>query len=74
MEINANFEVGIMKLNIDFDELIDAFEKSNIMSHYFIDTKEHELIYINEGVEDKGSEKGGEKEDDAHAKIRPALF
>lgn len=41
-----------MKLTIDFEELVDAFEESDVMHHYFIDTQKNELIYINEAVGD----------------------
>ena len=51
-----------MKLNINFDELVYAFEQSNVMRHYFIDTKENNLIYINEEIEMDASEKLEEKE------------
>jgi hypothetical protein len=41
-----------MKLAIDFEELVDAFDESDVMHHYFIDAQENELIYINETVGD----------------------
>jgi len=34
-----------MKLDIDFEELVDAFEDSSVIHVYHIDTKKSELIY-----------------------------
>ncbi len=39
-----------MKLNLDFEELVDAFEDSSAIHIYHIDTKKSELIYYNDGV------------------------
>ena len=48
-----------MKLDVNFEELIDAFEDSSVSHVYHIDTKKSELIYYNndigepEGVKEK---------------------
>jgi len=39
-----------MKLNIDFEELVDAYEDSSVEHVYHIDTKNNELLYYNEGI------------------------
>lgn len=39
-----------MKLDVDFEELIDAFEDSSVIHVYHIDTKKSELIYYNDGI------------------------
>ena len=39
-----------MKLDVDFEELIDAFEDSSVSHVYHIDTKKSELIYYNNGI------------------------
>jgi len=39
-----------MKLDVDFEELIDAFEDSSVSHVYHIDTKKSELIYYNDGI------------------------
>jgi len=39
-----------MKLNIEFEELVDAFEDSSVIHVYHIDTKKSELIYYNDGI------------------------
>ncbi len=39
-----------MKLNIDFEELVDAFEDSSVIHVYHIDTKKSELIYYNDAL------------------------
>jgi len=39
-----------MKLNIDFDELVDAYEDSSVEHVYHIDTKNNKLLYYNEGI------------------------
>lgn len=39
-----------MKLDIDFEELVDAFEDSSVIHVYHIDTKKSELIYYNDAV------------------------
>lgn len=39
-----------MKLDIDFEELIDAFEDSSVSHVYHIDTKKSELIYYNNDI------------------------
>lgn len=62
-----------MKLKIDFDELIDAFEQSSVDKHFFIDTKENGIIYINEGVEINASEKLEKMESDRYIHIPPRL-
>lgn len=45
-----------MKLNIKFDELVSAFENSNWDNHYFVDTNENKLIYINETMDNHQEE------------------
>jgi hypothetical protein len=37
-----------MKLTIDFEELVDAFEESDVMHHFFIDIKGSTIISIDE--------------------------
>ncbi|MEW5897203.1 MAG: UPF0158 family protein [Nanoarchaeota archaeon] len=37
-----------MKLKILFDDLKDAFEQSSVEHHYFIDKKDHQIIFISE--------------------------
>jgi len=39
-----------MKLDIDFEELVDAFEDSSVIHVYHIDTEKSELIYYNDGL------------------------
>lgn len=39
-----------MKLNIDFEELVDAYEDSSVDHVYHIDTKNNELIYYNDAL------------------------
>ena len=39
-----------MKLNIDIQELVDAYEDSSVEHVYHIDTKNNELLYYNEGI------------------------
>jgi len=55
-----------MKLNIDFDELCGAFEESDVSHHYFIDTKENKLIYINDEVDDNPQEELEKMGDDRY--------
>ena len=55
----------MIKLNIDFD----AFEYSNVVKHYFIDTKENKIKYINEEIEDNASEETEEMGDERYIDI-----
>lgn len=40
-----------MKLNIDFNDIIEAFERSNVSHHFFIDIQEHKIVEIDEEFE-----------------------
>ena len=51
-----------MKLNIDFEDLVNAFENSNVDKHYLIDIKNNELIAVDETSDD--AQKHLEKMDD----------
>lgn len=51
-----------MKLNIDFEDLVNAFEDSNADKRYFIDIKNNELITVDETSDD--AQKRLEKMDD----------
>jgi hypothetical protein len=46
-----------MNLNIDFDELMHAFESSNVANHFYIDIENNEIININKYVDDDIEEK-----------------
>jgi hypothetical protein len=37
-------------LSLDFEEIVDAFEESDALHHYFIDTQTNDIIYVNEAV------------------------
>lgn len=39
-----------MKLNIEFEELVDAYEDSSVDHVYYIDTKNNEIIYYNDAI------------------------
>ncbi|MCJ7697350.1 MAG: UPF0158 family protein [Thermoplasmata archaeon] len=65
--------VDKLKLTIDFEELVDAFEESDVMHHYFIDTQKNELIYINEAVDDDYEKRLEEMEDDRYLMIPARL-
>jgi hypothetical protein len=62
-----------MKLTIDFEELVDAFEESDVMHHFFIDTQKNEIIYINEAVDDDYKKRLEEMEDDRYLMIPARL-
>ncbi len=62
-----------MKIKIAFDELVSAFELSNVSHHYFIDTQENKIIYINSDVEDNASEKLEKMEGERYIFIPPRL-
>ena len=62
-----------MKLNIDFEELVDAFEESDVMQHYFIDAKKNELIYINEAVDEDCKKRLEEMDNDRYLLIPARL-
>ncbi len=62
-----------MKLNIEFEELVDAYEDSNVTHLYFIDTKNNEIIFVNEAIDDDASEKLEELEDERYLYIPPRL-
>ncbi|MFH1101882.1 MAG: UPF0158 family protein [Methanobacteriota archaeon] len=65
--------VRIVKLNIDFQELVDAIEESDVMQHYFIDTQNNELIYINEAIDDDYEKRLDEMEDDRYLMVPARL-
>ncbi|MCX6666167.1 MAG: UPF0158 family protein [Euryarchaeota archaeon] len=46
-----NMGVEKMKLNIDFEKLVEAFEESDITNHFFIDTQTSKILCINEAAE-----------------------
>jgi hypothetical protein len=58
-----------MKLTIDFEEVVDAFEESDVMHHFFIDTQKNEIIYINEAVDDDYKKRLEEMENDRYLMI-----
>lgn len=62
-----------MKLNIDFQELVDAIEESDVMHHYFIDTKNNKLIYINEAIDEDYEKRLEEMDDDRYLMIPARL-
>jgi ribosomal protein S27E len=62
-----------MELAIDFEELVEAFEESDVMHHFFIDTKNNELIYINEDLDEDAAEQLEKMEDDRYLMIPPRL-
>ena len=62
-----------MKLTIDFDELVDAFEESDVMHHFFIDMQKNELIYINEAIGDDCEKQLEAMEDERYLMIPPRL-
>jgi len=62
-----------MKLNIDFEDLVDVYEDSNATHLYFIDTKNNEIIFVNEAIDDDASEKLEELEDERYFYIPPRL-
>ena len=41
----------MVEIKIDFDELINAFESSNLENHFFIDIEKNEIVNINEYIE-----------------------
>ena len=62
-----------MEIAIDFDEIADAFEESDVMHHYFIDTQSNELIYINEAIDDDYEKRLEEMDDDRYLMIPARL-
>jgi hypothetical protein len=62
-----------MKLTIDFEELVDAFEESDVMHHFFIDTQKNELLYINEAVGGDYKKQLEAMEDERYLMIPPRL-
>jgi hypothetical protein len=60
-------------LSIDFEDLVEAFEWSDVMHHYFIDTKENTLIYINEDLDEDAEEQLEKMQDDRYLIIPPRL-
>jgi hypothetical protein len=62
-----------MELAIDFEELVEAFEESDAMHHFFIDSKNNELICINEDLDEDASEQLEKMEDDRYLMI-PTRF
>lgn len=58
-----------MRLTIDLEELVDAFEESDIMHHFFIDTEKNKLIYINEAIDEDASEQLDKMDDDRYLMI-----
>lgn len=61
-----------MKLNIKFEELVPAFQKSSAGKHYFIDAWNSELICIDENIEKDAEEKLQRLQDKRYVRI-PAL-
>jgi hypothetical protein len=62
-----------MELAIDFEELVEAVEESDVMHHFFIDTKDNTLIYINEDLDEDAPEQLKKMEDDRYLSIPPRL-
>jgi hypothetical protein len=60
-----------MELAIDFEELVEAFEESDVMHHFFIDTKNTKIIYINEDLDEDAAEQLEKMEDDRYVMIPP---
>lgn len=62
-----------MEIAIDFDEIADAFEESDVVHHYFIDTKKNKLIYINEAIDEDYEKRLEEMDDDRYLMIPARL-
>jgi hypothetical protein len=62
-----------MELSIDFEDLVEAFDESDVMHHFFIDTKENTLIYINEDLDEDADEQLERMDDDRYLMI-PTRF
>ena len=60
-----------MELTINLEELVEAFEESDVMNHFFIDTKNNELICINEDLDEDATEQLEKMEDDRYLMIPP---
>jgi hypothetical protein len=71
--IRRDMGIDKLKLTIDFEELADAFEESDLMHHFFIDTQKNELIYVNEAVDDDYEKRLEEMEDDRYLMIPARL-
>lgn len=62
-----------MKINIEFEELVDACENTDVNHVYYIDMKNNEIIFVNEAIDDDASEKLEELEDERYLYIPPRL-
>lgn len=58
-----------MKLDIDLDDLVDAFQESDITNHFFIDTQTSKLLYINEAAEVQARKKLDRLDNDRYLPI-----
>jgi len=62
-----------MKLRIPFDDLVLAFEESDVVRHHIIDTKENDIIYIDETIEMGASEKLEKLEGKRYISLPPRI-
>lgn len=59
----------MIEIKVDFEELMYAFEQSNVSNHFFIDLKKNEIVNINEYLELNASEKLEEMDNKRYIKI-----
>ena len=56
---------NMVEIKIDFEELLIAFESSNMDNHFFIDLEKSEMVNINEFIDLDSSDKLEELDDDS---------
>ena len=54
----------MVEINIDFDELIMAFENGNLDNHFFINLEKNEIVNINENIDMNYSDRLDELDND----------
>ena len=59
----------MIEIGIDLEELMCAFENSDVSNHFFIDLKKNEIININEYLDLDSSEKLREMDDERYIMI-----
>lgn len=62
-----------MRMELTFENLVDAFEKADVNRHFFIDAEEKEIIYIDEMNDSNASEKAALCETESHIRMPERL-
>ncbi|MCU0851566.1 MAG: UPF0158 family protein [Candidatus Thermoplasmatota archaeon] len=60
-----------IRLAIDIEEVVDAFEEASALQHYFIDTQKSEILFVNEAIGEDCKKQLEEMDDERYLMVPP---